>query len=360
MERIAQSTAGRAGRPGRDAGGTPPAHVTTGEESSLHPLGAELLHIRDELERSQLLRMANSLAFPRHWLAVYDIDLRIVAGEGDATLAGADVAWQIGFGLQELIPAEAWPSFEPRARGALAGRTDRWRARLRDADVEVCVQPLTGAGEGRHLAVVTAEDAWERALEERLQVSPQLAALGTLVAGISHEVNNPLAVALAALGEATLEARDVQDGLQCGMDLDRERLSRRMAELLGVLGDATTGAHRVARIMKDLAAFTRPDPSRNRVCLGDLVKEAQRWLPRSLARGADIHVEGDGTVEVLASPGELGQVLVSLLTLALRSRPPEGRLALTVSVGRGREGMGCLVVADGGTGATFRLELPLA
>jgi two-component system, NtrC family, sensor kinase len=181
-------------------------------------------------------------------------------------------------------------------------------------------------------------------------VASRLAALGTLVAGVAHEINNPLTGELAGQGIAIEDVQVVCEALRAAEPLDRQRALARLEDALDALRDAQAGGERIARIVKDLTLFGRPDPRRSRVRLLDVVEEATRWLPGSISRSATIRVENRGAPDVLASPGQLGQVLVNLVTNAARAIEDGRRGDIAIVVGPGSPGMARLEVTDDGAG----------
>ena len=127
---------------------------------------------------------------------------------------------------------------------------------------------------------MTQDVTEKRALEEQLVVASRLAALGTLVAGVAHEINNPLTGrAGRAGGRHRGGARPVREALAAGADRPGDRRPDGSGEALEALRDAQAGGQRIARVVKDLSLFGRPDPRRTRVRLIDVVEEAMRWLP---------------------------------------------------------------------------------
>jgi PAS domain S-box-containing protein len=191
-----------------------------------------------------------------------------------------------------------------------------------------------------------------RALREQFAVASRLAAVGTLVAGVAHEVNNPLGGAIASHGFSADEVARVRDLLRSGDPLDREAAARRLDEVLDALDDAASGEHRVATIVKDLTLLGRPGARTDRVVLDQVVEGAMRWIPSSLLQRAAIQVEEGGAPDVAASAGHIEQVVANLLTNAIRAAPDGQRARVQVRLGEGAPGFSRLEVADDGVGMT--------
>jgi signal transduction histidine kinase len=102
--------------------------------------------------------------------------------------------------------------------------------------------------------------------------------------------------------------------------------------------------------VKDLAAFARPDLRRTPLRLAEVAQEAMRWLPASAALDATIRVEDAGAPDVFASAGQIEQVVVNLVTNAVKATPAGKRAAVIVRVGPGSPGKARLEVVDHGTG----------
>ncbi len=174
-----------------------------------------------------------------------------------------------------------------------------------------------------------------RALQAQLTVASRLAALGTLVAGVAHELNNPLAATLAEQGVAIEITREVQEDLRQDTALDRAEEARRLDEVVDALREAQESSQRIARIVRDLTTYGRPDSGRVRTGLVDVVEGASRWLPAFVRKAATLQVENAGAPEVLVAKGQIEQVVVNLVTNAAHATPPGRHGAITVRVGPG-------------------------
>jgi len=155
-----------------------------------------------------------------------------------------------------------------------------------------------------------------RETEDQLIRSEKLNALGTLAAGILHEINNPLNFTLTAADMAVSEL---------------EHDSPDLPDLRDTLGDITQGMKRIRDVVTDLRSFAYPDkqPLHEPISLLAAVDSALR-ITRHELRDAKVQVTVDPDVRVRAAENQVVQVLINLLTNAARAtmktaadRPPE-------------------------------------
>jgi signal transduction histidine kinase len=174
--------------------------------------------------------------------------------------------------------------------------------------------------------------------------------MGTLVAGVAHEINNPLAAEIASQGMALEAARELRKRFEAGTPTDLGVEAHRMDELIDMLEDAQTAGQRIAKIVKDLSAFGRPNPSRTRVRLIDIVDQALAWLPRTVFEAATVVVENEAAPDVLAASSQIEQVVINLVANAARAIQEGGKGAIVVRLGTTAAGMARLEVVDDGVG----------
>jgi PAS domain S-box-containing protein len=175
---------------------------------------------------------------------------------------------------------------------------------------------------------------------DALRQSEKLTAMGSLLAGVAHELNNPLSI---VMGRATLlEAKcDPYPPLRDDATRIRE------------------AAERCARIVRTFLNMARQRPvERRNVQLNDLVRGAVDLLQYGLRSGG-LHTElllADGLPEVLADGDQLGQVVLNLLVNAQQALAGgQGRHRLRIETGveaprAGRSPRVWLRVADNGRG----------
>jgi signal transduction histidine kinase len=173
------------------------------------------------------------------------------------------------------------------------------------------------------------------AQREQLHEIEKLAVLGTLLAGIAHELNNPLSV---IMHQATLLA----------VELDSDPALVRAASILQAVSACS-------RIVKSVLAQARQDPPRRvAVCINDVVRDAIDLVAYGL-KIDDIRVELELAAtmpDISADPQQLERMVINLVSnaqYALRSRPMPRILTLR-SIVHADEGFVVLEIADSGIG----------
>ena len=212
-----------------------------------------------------------------------------------------------------------------------------------------------------HAALYTASivDVTERLSSAReierqrdaLRQSEKLSAMGSLLAGVAHELNNPLAIVLGRAG--LLEERCDQPGPPRADELRNDaRLIREAAERCG-------------RIVRTFLNMARSQPAeRSSVALNDMVQAAAEMLQYGYrTHGIAFELELDKALPpVMADPGQVGQIVLNLLVnaqQALAGRHGMRRVIVRTGVEPAREGREPRVwlrVADNGPGVAEALR----
>jgi PAS domain S-box-containing protein len=157
-----------------------------------------------------------------------------------------------------------------------------------------------------------------RQMESRLVRADRMASLGTLAAGIAHEINNPLAFTVANLSH--LEA-DVLPrlNLPTGEQDDVRKL----------VSDAQFGATRVRDIVRQLKMFSRADEQARPepVEVNRVLESAISMASNEIKHRARLVRDFTDQLVAEAHEGRLGQVMVNLLVNAAQAIP-EGNVEL--------------------------------
>lgn len=167
-------------------------------------------------------------------------------------------------------------------------------------------------------AVVVFRDATERLeLQARLTRSERLASLGTLAAGLCHEINNPLASVMMNL-EVAFDAVAAAEADAAG-----PRASRHTAALRESLDDARDGALRIRNVVADMRAFAQPSPSSaTTIALADVVDGAIKLVLPIVRQHASITRHVEAVPDVSGDAMRLSQVFVNLLMNAAQANLP--------------------------------------
>jgi signal transduction histidine kinase len=234
--------------------------------------------------------------------------------------------------------------------GRLAVIFEEMRRSLRDrlrstesinVDLEREVRRRTEALEQRNAELRDALDKLRRA-QDNLVRSEKLASMGRLVAGIAHEINNPVNAVINSLGplqEAVARIAAVETGASVAT------LAAEASEILAVV---QRGAARTKSIVQALHGYARGDESVEReVFLARSVEDTLGLLQHRL-RHVQVVREIDPDARIRGFPGQIDQILMNLLTNAAQAMGDRGG-TIRVSA-QSRDGRVLLIVSDDGPG----------
>ncbi|WP_158501726.1 two-component regulator propeller domain-containing protein [Vitiosangium sp. GDMCC 1.1324] len=162
-----------------------------------------------------------------------------------------------------------------------------------------------------------------RQAQSQLVEAGKMAAVGTLAAGVGHEINNPLAYIVSNLEYAITEASTLGRELPLGAPG-----RRRLEDIDRVLSEARHGADRVRRIVQDLKTFSRGDEeARGPVDLHAVLDSAVKLAGNELTPRARLVKEyGGESGWVDGNESRLSQVFLNLLINSAQALP-EGQAA---------------------------------
>lgn len=182
-------------------------------------------------------------------------------------------------------------------------------------------------------------DALSREIDERKQAqanlrrSERLASIGTLAAGLAHEINNPLGLIALEVHHASRHANDLN-------------------VLMTSLGEIDGYVKRCARIVKSVLQFAREETTEKWAVSLNEIAENARDLTREKARQASISVELDlapDLPQLTLNSTEMEQVFVNLIHNAIHASKSGARVRLTT---RHDDGTVRALVSDEGRGMT--------
>jgi PAS domain S-box-containing protein len=222
----------------------------------------------------------------------------------DATLTSPDLASlyrTVAAGLSSLISCEYGSQH----------RNGTWRTML-----GVASPLLDSEGKPTGVIISVRDVTMEKKLEQQIIQSERLAAMGQMIGGFAHELNNPLT---SILGMAELlQEGDVSEGARKQLTILHQQ------------------ARRAAEIVQNLQYFARPPaPGRSQVNLNELVQRTVQMQAYPL-RKSNITVDfipEPSIPAVVADPNQLMQVFLNLLLnaeQAIRENREKGTIRIRI------------------------------
>lgn len=218
--------------------------------------------------------------------------------------------------------------------GVAGYETRLLRAGGGDARVAVNTAPiLDAAGEVDGVVAIGQDLTLVRSLQAAAEHAERLAGIGRLVAGVVHELNNPL-TAVNMYSDVLVEK--LQSTGHDPADVEKLRAIKE-------------SGLRIQRLARDLVSYARPAGAHTEpVELGSVLEEAARLAKPALKdRGAVLERAFEEVPPVEASRPALVQVFVNLVTNAAQASPPGGRVTLRLGSAPGEVRV---VVEDEGPG----------
>ncbi|MFE8602968.1 MASE1 domain-containing protein [Archangium violaceum] len=302
--------------------------------------------------RAQLELLATAVRSVQEGVLICELrpgeELQLVyANESFRSMVGCSHQELAGRAPRELCGTGVEPEVQERLEEALRVR-DFFRGEVvlahKDGSrvhSEVQLSPVRNA-EGHVLYfVATYRDmTTQKQLQAKLVSAERIAAVGTLAAGVGHEINNPLAYLMLNLeGVGQSLARGPE-----GLD-----------EALACLESAREGAERIRVIVRDLKVFSRQQgEERAMLDVNEVVVPALRMAAHAVRPRARLVEDFGRPPKVLGSEARLGQVMLNLLVNALQAIP-EGNPdhhEVRVRTGRDDTGRALVEVSDTGCGMT--------
>lgn len=315
--------------------------VTTAPDGRPVRLSGVLVDVTRARELEQALKAAS-----HEWRATFDaLDTALLVVDGSrrierlnraaAELLGADWSRCLHREPWEVAPREPWLTAEAVVQDS---NSDTLRE-VRDDDGrvwELATQPIQARQDRAAALILTLRDVTRlKELQESLRYADTWATMGALVAGVAHEVRNPLfamSVNIDALASVLGGREDVAELIEA---LVHER-------------------DRINRLMEDLLHYGRPAPAPPRLAALEpvLASAVAHCGPVAGARGVGIVRHGSAAgLRVRMDPGRMEEVLVNLLENACQHSLRSSEVRLEVETRDEPRGPRVLVrVRDWGPG----------
>ncbi len=240
------------------------------------------------------------------------------ANHAFASLVGAPIPAVIGRDLVEALlgPSHALSELVAAARHGGRPQPLVLRSATLGRTIRVNAARIPAPAQEQNLVVLVEDVTDQQAMEAQLIQSEKLAAVGQLVSGVAHELNNPL-TSIAGLSEFLLEQKELGS-----KDRGHLRVIHEQAD-------------RAGRIVRNLLTFARQGPGeRVTVDLNDVIQRTLLLMSYDLQL-KDITIEKNlaHVPPVLGDRHALQQVVINLLNNAAQAvalNPPERPRAIRV------------------------------
>jgi two-component system NtrC family sensor kinase len=309
-------------------------------------------HVAVVMANSRLFEMVRQAK--EEWETAFNAlteGIAVVDGRGSISRGNQALAGFLNVAPAALIGRAFWSAIvgEPEGEDRLIGAARRGertiplivRSTTLDRILRLTAAPLGEPGADAAVVVLVEDVTEQRALEAQLIQSEKLAAVGQLVSGVAHELNNPL-TSIAGLSEFLQERPSLPEAEREHMRVIREQ------------------ADRAGRIVRNLLTFARKSiPGTATVDLNDILGRTALLVAYELRlRGIELKEERvDAPLPVRGNRDELQQVLLNLVNNAVHAVRglPEGaprRVTLTAAL---EQGQAVVRVRDTGGGVPAEL-----
>lgn len=249
--------------------------------------------------------------------------------------------------LQSVVPVLRSDEF-----GQLSARLDAMRNSLAQsvARLEERVEERTFALKAVNTRLQTTLDDLQR-MQNLLVQSEKLASLGSLVAGVAHELNTPIGTGVTVV--STISDKCLELRRQIDQGIRRSQLDAMIDDIETASTLAQKSLQRAARLIHDFkqVAVDQTSSRRREFEMHDMLREMMAAVRlRHKHTPVDIKVIAPPGIVMDSYPGTLEQVLTNLIDNAI-IHGAEGRSDCVVTIAAARQGRyATLTVTDNGNG----------
>ncbi len=215
-------------------------------------------------------------------------------------------------------------------------------------------------------------NASHRALQDtqsQLVHSEKLASLGRLLAGVAHELNNPISFVYGnahALERYTQKFEEYFERVEAGAEREElialraeQKLDRAVRNMRNAVSGALEGAERVRDIVESLRRLSADGAGLvERFDLAEVARNAAVWVIKGRAVTTPLNVKADEPVRALGRPGHIQQVVMNLVQNALDAMEDVEDASVDMTI-EAVDGMAVLEVADRGPGVSAENALKI-
>jgi two-component system sensor histidine kinase HupT/HoxJ len=213
-----------------------------------------------------------------------------------------------------------------------------------------------------HRAYRKLKEAHEalKATQQQLIQSEKMASLGRLIAGVAHELNNPISFVFGnmyALQGYEERFREYLDAVHQNISIEERDALRRKLRIDHLLDDiqpllegSMEGSERVKTIVQELRRFSAPKFNTvERFDLVTLINSSIHWVTHSARDKPGLHTTMPDKLEITGNEGYIHQILINLLQNALDAMEGIENPELGIEVSAEND-LVTIHVTDNGTG----------
>ena len=164
--------------------------------------------------------------------------------------------------------------------------------------------------------------------ESQLIHSEKMASLGQLVAGISHELNNPISFIYANMKILNNYLKDLEGIL--GESSGPEAMQDVINEIREIINDSANGSKSVKDIVQNLKNFSRLDEADwKNSTIREIIESCLKILKMQVPDDIHISTEYIDNPNFLCNPGQLNQVFLNILNNAVQAVGTAGNIDIS-------------------------------
>lgn len=265
-----------------------------------------------------------------------------IVGLGDED-GGHALARAFAVGADDVVPATAEPdAMRVRIRALVRRKLlqdENWRIEIELRERELAVEraraEAASAEAKASLAGALAKANFEleqanhrlRETQAKLVQAAKMASLGELVAGIAHEINNPLAFIMAHQGTVERLLKDISEKVPAELGLERP-----LGKALERVSAMKLGLGRIQELVLNLRRFSRLDEGGfQTINVRESIETVLALLGHKLGTRIDVRRQYHGAPDLYCSPALLNQVVMNIIGNAADAIAGTGAIQIETS-----------------------------
>jgi len=160
--------------------------------------------------------------------------------------------------------------------------------------------------------------------------SEKMASLGQLVAGISHELNNPIGFIYSNVRQLKNYTESIEAFINQAQDqpkVSREKVEKILPDLNSLIQDTISGSQMIKEIVDNLRSFSHLDEAKwKTVNIHEGIESSLKIMMSQFKRQLKIHKSFNASGIITCNPGQLNQVFLNILANAAQAITDSGNI----------------------------------